>query len=436
MTDDDSSKRALLLTTTPRVGEVLELMETAGITPVATLLQRRQKPDTSTYLGSGKLKEAAELKERVGAEMVVVNGVLKPNQFFNLSEVLGGEVYDKIKLILEIFRERVGSREASLQVEMMELTYELPILKEYVHRAKLKEHPGFLAGGEYRIDYYVRRARRRMARLRRELKAIEERRRLEREMRRRKGIYLVSTAGYTNAGKTSLFNALTDEDAPVEQRLFTTLLSRVRAVKKIPHVTLADTVGFIEGLPPYLIEAFKPTLDDIYTADLVLLVLDISEEEGEVRRKFDASLKVIREGGLKGRVILVGNKIDVAREGAEELLEELMLSSRGLVCSTAAVSAKEREGLERLIEEMKRWMPWEWEYRIILPQGLEAEELFRWLSAKTAILQVASSDPDIRVAAPRRVMKEIEEWVASLGGRIELIRSGREGGESAQGESP
>ncbi|MCD6383845.1 MAG: GTPase HflX [Thermoplasmata archaeon] len=424
---DTGQRRAVILTTRESISEVRELMASLNIETAAVVLQRRRSPDTITFLGRGKLEEAREVVERTGADLVVVNGVLKPNQFFSLTEVLNVEVYDKIRLILEIFEERVGSREAAIQVELMQLSFEIPILKEYVHRGKLKEHPGFLAGGEYQVDYYLRRARRRTAKLRRELKEVEERRRLQREMRKRRGIFVVSLAGYTNAGKTSLFNVLTDENAPVEQRLFTTLLSKIRAMKRMPHVVLADTVGFIEDLPPYLIEAFKPTLDEIYTADLILLVVDISEGEEEAMRKFLTSLEIIRERGLGRKVLLVGNKIDAAEENYNRVLERLRASSRGMVSEVFAVSALEGQGLEDLKEGIRRNLPRDVEYLIHLPCCGEMDGVMRWLEAKTTVLKVEESDLTVKVLAPRRVIKEVEERVKEMGGRVEVLKVTGEG---------
>lgn len=305
-----------------------ELIYAEGSSLVDTVHQRRSQPDPQYHLGTGKLEEARHRMHEAGATLVVVNAALKPNQIFNLQQFFAGnydgldpgrlgsrvegraektsnrtrdktsahdiEVWDRTRLILEIFRERARSPEARLQVELAQLTYETPLVKETIHLAKKGEHPGFLGGGEYEVNQYYDMMKKRMVRIRRDLEKMRRERGLRRKHRRRGGYHLVSLAGYTNAGKSSLLRALAPAPTLVENRYFSTLSTKTRrAASDKRDILVTDTVGFIEDLPPWLVEAFHSTLEEIAFSDVTLLVLDASDPIEEMARRLRSSLRIL-----------------------------------------------------------------------------------------------------------------------------------------------
>ncbi|HOQ26494.1 MAG TPA: GTPase HflX, partial [Methanomassiliicoccaceae archaeon] len=227
-------------------------------------------------------------------DVLLINGELKPSQHYLLESELKVECMDRIRLVLEIFDDRAYSREARLQVQRARLRYEIPLLREWIHNARGGEHPGFLGGGAYETDAYYELIRRQLARIEDELKKIESDRDLRRKRRARCGLGTIALAGYTNAGKSSLLNAITSEEVLVEDRMFSTLsttTSRLEGCRK--QLLVTDTIGFISNLPHFMIESFKSTLDEIFYADLVLLVIDSSDDEEAFIEKLNTSLRIL-----------------------------------------------------------------------------------------------------------------------------------------------
>ncbi len=276
-------------------------------------LRKSKRIDTRTYLTPGKLEELKNRLNGAEVERVYVYDVLQPRQVINLMRELRAEVYDKVGLILDIFSVHAGSKEAKLQIEAARITHQLPLIREWVRRSKLRELPGFLGPGTYAIDTYYRHMKRRLARIKRELEELRKRRASERLRRARYGWPQVAIAGYANAGKTTLFNVLAGESKEVGPEMFTTISPKAKATLiKDRKVALVDTVGFIRDTPPEVIEAFYATLEEISEASLTLLVIDASEDEGEVLSKLRASLTTLENIGYQGRpLIIVLNKIDL-----------------------------------------------------------------------------------------------------------------------------
>lgn len=285
-----------------------ELLRTLGYTIVGTVIQKRQSPDPRYYLGKGKVEETVDLIEELGPDVVIVNDEVLPNQRFNIEQILGIEVFDRIRIILEIFRERAVSEEAKLQVELAGLRYEIPWLRELIHQAKVGEHPGLLAGGEYGTRQHYTRGRRTERQIRQRLAVLERNRTVMRSNRHRKGFTLVGITGYTNAGKSTLFNALTDENVLVDDRMFATLSTTTRRFgKKQPLILLTDTIGFLEDLPPWMIKAFNSTMEEVFQSDFVVLVIDATDEVEEIIRKTETCFAIIAEGWKMNREISVGS---------------------------------------------------------------------------------------------------------------------------------
>ena len=350
---------------TEGLDEIEELAESAGYQIVERVVQNRNKSHPRFYLGPGK---AEELEPEEGVETVIVPRELTPDQIFSMGRATGLKIVDRIRLILEIFHRRAKGPEAKLQVELADLRYQLPVVREYVHKGKLSERPGFMGGGEYRVDYYYDMIRRRMSRIEEELDSIRERRSRTRKRRKRSGSNLVAIAGYTNAGKSTLINSLLEDDrgekeTETDDHMFTTLSTTTRRMKGGRRCLISDTVGFIRDLPPWLIEGFMSTLEEVLQSDMILLVVDISEEDEVIQKKLHESLEILSNRDSRGSIILVGNKLDLVEgDPVPEILEENLISlvdadMKGVIDDVVVVSAFQGERIDQLIERIHERLP-------------------------------------------------------------------------------
>jgi GTP-binding protein HflX len=326
--------------------EALALTEAAGYEVAGSLTQRYLS--RSKYgVGEGKAEEAAEMVRQRKIDMIVFDSTLNASQTYNLAKLCKVEVKDREKLILEIFARRATTAEAKLQVELAELSYELPRAREKVKRAKLGEQPGFFGLGKYEVDVYVRMMKRRMATLKRKVTEVRERREIFRYRRERMGQQIVAITGYTGAGKTTLFNRLTGETKEVDAGVFTTLSPTTRGVDiGRKRVLVSDTVGFINRLPTYMIEAFKSTLEEVSFSDITLLLVDASTPVERLEVNYRSCVATLAELDVPdSRVLTVMNKTDLV--GAEELGEKM---ERLGIKDAISVSAKTGAGLALLLQ--------------------------------------------------------------------------------------
>ncbi|OAQ20697.1 GTPase HflX [Thermosulfurimonas dismutans] len=295
-----------------RLSELRELARTAGVTVVGEVIQRRDRPDPRYVVGKGKLSELIIQAMQTSANLLIFDCELTPSQVRALTEMVDLRVIDRTQLILDIFAQRAKSREGKIQVEMAQLRYMLPRLRAKDDAfSRLTGGIGARGPGETKLEVDRRRIRERIARLERELKAISRQRELRRKRRKRHGLPVVAIIGYTNAGKTTLLNTLAREHLLAEDKLFATLdpVSRRIRLPDGKTVLFTDTVGFIRELPKDLKRAFQATLEELYSADLLLHLVDISHPDFEEHIK--TVEEILEEMGLsRAPRLLVFNKID------------------------------------------------------------------------------------------------------------------------------
>jgi GTP-binding protein HflX len=326
--------------------ELALLVDTAGADVAARVVQRRDKPDPATFVGKGKAEELHQLSETVDSDTVVFDDELSPAQQRNLEKVLGRTAIDRTAVILDIFAQNARSQEGKAQVELALLRYRLPRLRGR-GRAFSQQAGGIgtRGPGETQLEVDRRRLLRRMASLERELRALGDTRRTQRRARQRSRQREVSLVGYTNAGKSTLLNRLTDAGVVVEDRLFSTLDPRTRrlALPGGEVVLVSDTVGFVRKLPHQLVEAFRSTLEVVREADLLLHVVDGAAADPEVQ--IEAVHEVLAEIDASDvPELVVVNKVDAAPAAARRLAED----HPGAV----VVSARTGEGMDDLLAAM------------------------------------------------------------------------------------
>lgn len=372
-----------------KLWELAALSETLGYEVVAKIQQNR-RPDPTYHIGKGMAKKLASVVKSREAERVIFANPLKPSQAFKLEELVGVGVVDRFQLILEIFAMRAGSPEAKLQVEYARLNYELPRIRERVERMRLEEFPGLRGGGEYEEKTRVDDVKRRMNILENKLKSFEKSREQRRKKRRQRGFNLVAIAGYTNAGKSTLLNVLSSADVPVDDMLFTTLSPRTRALEgSSGKILLTDTVGFIDDLPPWMIEAFKAALEEIYLSDLVLLVVDISEPLEEILRKVRTSREIL--GDCSGEVVIVPNKVDLVSES--KLQRRLEAFTRIFSSEVIPLSAKEGTNLDHLEDLIHSRLLKKLHIQLTTSQRTGVEKLLHKLYERTMVEDVEFDNP-------------------------------------------
>ena len=335
--------------------ELARLAETAGARPVATVVQRRRRPDPGRYLGRGKVDEVLRATEAHAAEVVLVDEELSPVQQRTLERDLGVKVLDRTALVLDIFARRARSREGRLQVELAQMNYLLPRLTgRGVWLSRLGGGIGTRGPGETKLEVDRRRVRARITGLQREIDAIQGRRIRQRSPREAAGIPQIALVGYTNAGKSTLLNTLTGADAFVENRLFATLDPTVRrlVLPSRRSVVVADTVGFLQHLPTQLVAAFRGTLEEVTSASLLLHVIDASHPS------WSAQAEVVRRvlediGAGAHPVLMVFNKADLL---SPEQARALAADNPEAV----VISAAKDVGLPQLLRAIDRRLPEPW----------------------------------------------------------------------------
>lgn len=387
--------------------EIRDLARAAGYDVVGELTQSREE-DRALQFGEGKADELAALAAETGAETVLFDNQLGPYQTYNLGQKLpeGTKVIDRFTLILEIFGQRAHTRKAQLQVELAELRYELPRAETKASLARRDEHPGFMGLGEY-DESREKDIKNQISNIESELATIAKTEANRREQRRESGFDLVALAGYTNAGKSTMLQTLAadleqgqneelhpdlDPTAEAEDRLFTTLGTTTRRAEIGKRdVLVTDTVGFISDLPHWLVESFKSTLDAVYYADLVLLVVDVSEPIDEIRDKLVTSHDTLYERN-EAPIVTVFNKTDLVDEA--ELAEKREALS-ALAPNPVAVSGKDGLNVDALRERIDQELPdWERE-RLVLPMTDDTMSVVSWVHDHGHVEDVTYADDQV-----------------------------------------
>ncbi|HJQ49831.1 MAG TPA: GTPase HflX [Gaiellaceae bacterium] len=411
------------------LAEFEELARTAGVEPVRRVVQHRRLPDTRTYVGKGKLEELKQEYGNAGAEVLLVDAELSPSQQRTLENSLQARVVDRTQLILDIFAQHAVSAEGKLQVELAQLEYNLPRMRGmWQHLERLGGGTGGLGAGvgtrgpgESQLETDRRLARRRITLLRDRLRKLSKQRDIRRRERRRTETPTVALAGYTNAGKSTLLNALTEAGVPVRDRLFETLDPTTRGFEhEGRRYLVTDTVGFVRRLPHQLVEGFAATLEETLVADLVLHVVDGSAPEGELVEQIAAVDAVLREIGANELPMeLVVNKID-----AVDVLGRRRLANR--YPDALQISALTGERLEDLRARIAERFGERFErVRLLLPyeEGGRLNELY----ALGAPIDEREDTPEgvlIVARLPRRELRRFAPYLVAEAAPAERRRKG------------
>jgi GTP-binding protein HflX len=394
--------------------ELKSLAKAAGYTIVGVLEQVRKR-DPRYQVGRGKTRELADLVKDTGAEKIIFDNELTPVQAYNLAKVTGLVAVDRFQLILEIFSGRASTYEAELQIQLASLRYELSRAKERVRLARMEEQPGFMGLGKYEVDLYYETVRRRIATIQDKLEKKREKRELHRRRRIDLGYFLISLAGYTNAGKSSLFNFLTEEAVEVDKSLFTTLSTTTRAVNfSAWKVLLTDTVGFIDRLPLTLVQAFHSTLEETILSDLILLVVDLSEPKEDIERKLSFSCNIIHKIGATGiPVVTVFNKIDLLEH--DEITDKIRYLEE-LAPNPVLISALHGTNISTLKKEITSHLEDLVQASFSLPINDKTMSFVSWLHGRSDVENVEYEGDVVKV-----VFRSVPWFAEKVRGRVKKL---------------
>ena len=387
-------------------------------------MEQTRRPDSRYQIGEGKVEELAALVKETDAEKILFDNPLKTVQSYNLAKATGVEAIDRFKLILEIFTRRATTTEAKLQIKLATQQYELAHAKEKVRLTKKGEQPGFMGLGAYEADVYQEAVKLEIHTIKKKLRKIREKRVLHRERRAELGFSTISLAGYTNAGKSSLFNALTDEEVRVDRGLFTTLSTTTRLVEFSKRkFLLTDTVGFIDRLPLMLIEAFHSTLEETIYADLVILVVDISEPLETIEKKNSVCLETMDRIGASGiPVITAFNKIDRLPEAeAKQKLEAL----EEKVKNPILISALRKINLDVLKQEILKRFKDRISATFTVALTNDTMKFLSWVHTKANVQKEIFQDDTVEVVfeAEPSFVEGVRKRVETLKGKFEMTHA-------------
>jgi GTP-binding protein HflX len=384
------------------------------------VMEQTRWPDARYQIGAGKVEELAKMVEETGADKVIFDNALRTVQTFNLAKATHVEVIDRFQLILEIFTKRATTTEAQLQIQLATLKNELKHAKEKVRLAKNSEQPGFMGLGAYEADVYSEAIKRQVQTILKKLSRTREKRIIQRERRVELGFLSISLAGYTSAGKSTLFNALTEETAPVAKSLFTTLSTTTRMVEfSNRKFLLTDTVGFIDRLPLSLIEAFHSTLEETIYSDLIILVVDLSEPMSKIEKKNNICLETIECLGASGiPVITALNKIDLIKTDEQEQKLQML---KGKVKNPILLSAKCQTNFEQLRQQILGILENYVKARFSVPLTSKVMPFLSWVHERTDIHKEDYTNDSVEVVfeASSSLTEQVRRKVEELNGTFQ-----------------
>ncbi len=388
------------------LAELGALVETAGGEPVGTILQSREKPDPHSFIGEGKVEEVKRMVDNSDATMVIFDNDLSPSQIRVLTELCGVQVLDRSGLILDIFAQRAKTKEGCLQVELAQYQYLLPrLIGMWSHLERQGGTGGSPIGtkgpGETQLETDRRHIRRKIDKLKEELEEVRRVRGTQRQRRMKNEIPVVAIVGYTNAGKSTLLNAITGAGIPANDRLFDTLdtTTRLLTVSDTLDVVISDTVGFIRKLPHQLVEAFKATLEELEYADLLLHVIDVSNPEW--REQAHIVDELIRELGAEQiPCIRVYNKCDVAFTAQQEREADAVY-----------ISAKTGEGIPALLSAVDKKLD-KGTKRVVIHLPYDKTGLLDGLYREAKVENVAYGETvDVTAVCTPRIMGQLKDYI-------------------------
>lgn len=378
-------------------------------------MEQTRLPDSRYQIGAGKVEELASLVKETDADKVIFDNQLRTLQTYNLAKATRVEVIDRFQLILEIFKKRATTTEAQMQIQLATLKSELKHAKEKVRLAKNSEQPGFMGLGSYEADVYREAIKRQVQTTLKKLARSREKRILHRERRQELGFLSLSLAGYTSAGKSTLFNSLTTETVRVDKSLFTTLSTTTRMVEfSNRKFLLTDTVGFIDRLPISLIEAFHSTLEETIYSDLIILVLDLSEPMETIEKKNNTCIGTIERLGASGiPTITALNKVDLIKDDEKtQKLETL----KDKVRNPILLSAKCQTNLDTLKQKIVKTLEHFIQAEFSVPLTTKTMPFISWVHGKTDVRKENFTNDSVQVtfeATPEiadQVRRKVEEF--------------------------
>jgi GTP-binding protein HflX len=385
-------------------------------------MEQTRPADPTYQIGIGKVDELAKLVKDANADRVIFDNRLSPTQAYNLAKATGVENIDRFQLILEIFSRRATTAEAQLQIRLARLRHDLARAKDMVRLSKKGEQPGFMGLGAFEADVYYESVKREVHTIRRKLRKTSGKRVLHRQRRTELEFQSISLAGYTKAGKSSLFNALTEAEVPVDSALFTTLSTTTRLVEISKRkFLLTDTVGFIDRLPLTLIEAFHSTLEETIYSDLILLLVDISEPLNIVEKKLSVCIETLERIGASGiPIITVFNKIDLRSE--QEISQKISaLEDKAL--TLVPVSARCKTNIDTLKQEVLKMFSNYVRASFKIPLSDETMSFLSWIfkNANVQTVKYAENSAEVVFESSPTLAEKIRNRVERFNGKIETI---------------